>query len=95
MSYKLKKRKSMKYAKIKIPKLNGYPLASSSHGFVIDNVKIKNIIVMERKATCSLVSKKVNAKYKKIIKILTELLVSDDEFVKYSQIKNGTRLLLY
>jgi len=25
----------------------------------------------------------------------TGLLVSDDEFVKYSQIKNGTRLLLY
>lgn len=79
MSYKLKKKKSIKYAKTKIPKLNGYPLASSSHGFVINNVKIKNIMVMEKATICSLISKKVNAKYIKIIKVLTELLVSDDE----------------
>lgn len=77
MGYKIKCKK--KVGSGHLSNFDGYPMASGKHKFVIEGMAIKNILVMDKAFVSSLVSKKVMAKYEKLIKTLTELLVSDDE----------------
>ncbi len=57
----------------------GYPMVSKSHSVVIQGSPIKNILVMDSELIYVLVSKKVKVKYERLIKILTELLISGDD----------------
>jgi hypothetical protein len=59
--------------------LDGYRLPSRNKYFMIKGAKIKNITVTSTNLLQPIMSKKVNAEYAKLIKYLTELLVSDDD----------------
>ncbi len=72
--------------KFKKNKVDGYELInldgfimSSKKGFKINNQVIKNIKVVDKDIAHVLVHNKVFHNYEKLIAILTELLVSDDD----------------
>lgn len=57
----------------------GFPMASAKKTFIIQEEKIRNIIIINSKLVHPLISKKVTKEYKKLISILMELLTSDDD----------------
>lgn len=59
--------------------LDGFLMPSSRNGFNICNQKITYINVVDIELAKPIVRKFVSTKYKKLIKILTELLISDDD----------------
>lgn len=62
-----------------IKNINGYCMTSKGRGFTIYDSFITNIVVVNRKLGYGVVTKKVLDKYYKLIALLTELLVSDDD----------------
>ena len=79
MSYKIKKKQKTKNYQYRPNNLTGYPLSSKKHKFIIQNTEVKNILIMDKTIASKLVAKKVTAKYERLLKTLTELLVSDDD----------------
>lgn len=59
--------------------LDGFLMPSSRNGFNICNQKITYINVVDIEIAKPIVRKFVSTKYKKLIKTLTELLISDDD----------------
>lgn len=59
--------------------LDGFLMPSSRNGFNICDQKITHINVVDTELAKTLVRKFVSTKYKKLIKTLTELLISDDD----------------
>ncbi len=59
--------------------LDGFMMTSSRNGFNICDQKITNINVIDIELAKPIVRKFVSTKYKKLIKTLTELLISDDD----------------
>ena len=59
--------------------LDGFLMPSSRNGFDICNQKITYINVVDIELAKPIVRKFVSTKYKKLIKTLTELLISDDD----------------
>ena len=58
---------------------NGFVLGSRNKVFSIAGVAVKNIIIYTKHLACVLVSEKVMTKFQKLIIVLTELLVDDDD----------------
>lgn len=79
MNYKVNKKKTKKNSSLKRSDLKGYALATKNHKFIIEQTEIRNIIVLNPQMIEIVVSRKVRAKYQKLIPVLTELLVSDDD----------------
>ena len=78
--------------KVKIPKnkreklklkermeIKGFLMPSKQNKFKINNSNVSNIVVVNKKLARPLVTKKVSKKYKKLILLLTELLITDDD----------------
>lgn len=59
--------------------LDGFLMPSSRNGFNICDQKITNINVIDTELAKPIVRKFVSIKYKRLIKTLTELLISDDD----------------
>ena len=59
--------------------IDGFLMASQNKVFKINNCNIRRIRVVNRKLANPLVTKKVLRKYNRLISIITELLVDDDE----------------
>lgn len=59
--------------------LDGYTLQSKNKSFSIGGIKILNINIINKKMAYPFVSKVVKKKYNKLIDLLTELMVSDDD----------------
>lgn len=68
---KVKPKKSIK-------ELNGFTMTSKK-GFLIDDILVLNLKIMNKSLANRVVSKQVMKKYNKLISIVTELLVSDDD----------------
>ena len=62
-----------------IDEFNGFVMASRGRGFNINGEMIKNINVIEKKMARPIVTKKVLSKYEKLIALLTELVINDDD----------------
>lgn len=60
-------------------RINGFLMATKNKTFMICESEVKNIEIANKKLAHPLVIKKVEKKYKKLISLLTELLVSDDD----------------
>ena len=54
-------------------------MMNTKKSFSINGVSIGNLKIINKKLAYPLVSKKVNTKFKKLINLLTELIVSDDD----------------
>lgn len=65
--------------KSEIMNLKGFMMASKNKIFKINDCKIKDIKVYDKKLANPLVSKKVNKKFTKLINYLTDLLVDDND----------------
>lgn len=63
----------------KLAELDGFMMTSRKAGFKINNQVIKDVKVVAKDLASPLVSKKIINKYNKLIAILTELLISDDD----------------
>ena len=59
--------------------VNGFMMASSKKKFKIDDSSIDNIKVVNKRLANPLAAKKVEKKYNKLIVILTDLLIDDDD----------------
>ena len=59
--------------------VNGFMMASSGKKFKIEDSSIENIKVVNKSLANPLVSKKVEKKYNKLIVVLTDLLIDDDD----------------
>lgn len=59
--------------------LEGFVMASRGRGFNINGDIIRNVKVTKKKLAQVIVTKKVLTKYNKLIALLTELLISDDD----------------
>lgn len=59
--------------------LNGFLLPSRNNTFNVCDVVIKNIKVVNTELGRPVVSEYVGKKYRRLLKILTELLISDDD----------------
>lgn len=80
VSKKNKGKKGRKYLKTKeLIDLEGFLMPSKSKKFTIKGETITNIIVVDKNLAHPLLIKKVNQKYKRLIALLTELLISDDD----------------
>ena len=64
---------------VEINQLNGFVMASRGRGFNINGDLIRNVNVVNKKLAYGVVSKKALSKYYKLINLLTELLISDDD----------------
>ena len=73
------KYKVKKNIKLDILIINGFPLPTRSNKFTINGEKITNIIITNKKLAYPFVSKIVSKKYRKLIQILTELFISDED----------------
>jgi len=62
-----------------IKRINGFLMATKNKTFIIEEVKVKNISVVNKKLAHPLVIDKVEQRYNKLIRLLADLLVSDDE----------------
>ena len=62
-----------------LKRINGFLMATKNKVFIIEETKIKNISVVNKKMAHPLVISKVEKKYNKLIRLLADLLVSDDE----------------
>lgn len=58
---------------------NGFVLGSRNKVFLIAGMAVKNIIIYTKHLASVLVSEKVMTKFQKLIIVLTELLVDDDD----------------
>ena len=58
---------------------NGFVLGSRNKVFAIAGMAVKNIIIYTKHLASVLVSEKVMTKFQKLIIVLTELLVDDDD----------------
>ena len=58
---------------------NGFVLGSRNKVFSIAGMSVKNIIIYTKQLASALVSEKVITKFQKLVVLLTELLVDDDE----------------
>lgn len=77
---KKKIKKKWKYGDFEqLVNLKGFVLPTKSDGFNICGVRIKNIEVIDNELGRPLVSEYVSKKYRKLLKQLTELLISDDD----------------
>lgn len=72
------KRKGKVKPKKSLKELSGF-MMTSKKGFVVSSVLVKNLEIMNKKLANGVVTKQVLKKYNKLIPLLTELLVSDDE----------------
>ena len=59
--------------------LDGFLMGSRGRGFNIQGEVIRNINVTNKKLAHGVVCKKVFAKYDKLINLLTDILISDDD----------------
>ena len=59
--------------------LSGFIMSSRGKGFNISGQLIRKINVIEKKLACKIVTEKVLKKYYKLIDLLTDLLISDDD----------------
>ena len=76
---KINKIKKCKLDGNPITELDGFMMPSRKNGFKINNQVIKDVKVVNKKLASPLVSKKIINKYNRLIAILTELLISDDD----------------
>lgn len=74
-----KKNKYKLVAKEDLKTLTGFPMASKNKVFNIAGTKVTNISISNKKLSHPLAYKKVTKKYQKLIELLTELLISDDD----------------
>ena len=58
--------------------LDGF-MMTSKRGFVVNEVRVYNVEIMNKKLANGVVTKQVLKKYNKLIALLTELLISDDD----------------
>lgn len=72
--YKIKKN-----TKLDILIINGFLLPTRSNKFTINGEQITNIIITNKKLAYPFVSKIVSKKYRKLIQILTDLFISDED----------------
>ena len=63
----------------KLSNLISFPMGSSKKVFKIKGSEITNIDICNKKMAHPIVSKKVDKKYRALIKLLTELLIDDDD----------------
>ena len=61
-----------------LSELSGF-MMTSKKGFLVADVLVINLEIMNKKLANGVVSKQVLKKYNKLISLLTELLISDDE----------------
>ena len=59
--------------------IEGFSMSTRSKKFQVDGININNVLITNKKLAHPIVSRKVEAKYKKLLLILTELLITDDE----------------
>ena len=59
--------------------LDGFVMAPRGKGFSINGQLVKKINIIEKKLAMKIVTEKVLKKYYKLIEMLTELLISDDD----------------
>ncbi|MBE6157263.1 MAG: hypothetical protein E7160_00495 [Firmicutes bacterium] len=59
--------------------LEGYQMPSRSKKFQVDGISIENLILTNRGLARPIIVKKVETKYNKLLMLLTELLVTDDD----------------
>jgi len=79
MTYQVNKEKKIENSSYQLAIKNSYPLTSSNHHFLLEGDKIKNIMVVDQKMIERAVLKKVRLKYERLIKLLTNLLISEDD----------------
>ncbi len=60
-------------------KIYSFPMASSKKIFLIEEERIKNIVIINTKLAYPLVEKKVKREYMRLITLLMDLLTSDDD----------------
>ena len=77
--YKIIKNKKKRKLNSKIEIKDSFTLVSRSKNFTIGNDKITNIKITNKKFVHTIVKKKVDVKYNKLLIKLTELLIEDDE----------------
>ena len=59
--------------------IEGFPMASSKKVFMINGIGIKDITISSKKLAHPIVSRQVFKKYQKLVVLLTNLIVDDDE----------------
>ena len=72
------KRKGKVKPKKSLTELKGF-MMTSKKGFIVSEVLVKNLEIMNKRLANGVVTKQVMKKYNKLIPLLTELLISDDE----------------
>lgn len=72
------KRKGKVVSKQVFNEFSGFVMTSRK-GFLIGEVKVKDLEIMNKKLANGVVTKQVLKKYNRLISLLTELLISDDE----------------
>ena len=72
------KRKGKVVSKQVFNEFSGFVMTSRK-GFLIGNIKVKDLEIMNKKLANGVVTKQVLKKYNRLISLLTELLISDDE----------------
>lgn len=72
-------KKISKTKQVRVNPLEGFLMPSRRKSFQIQGEEITNICVINPYLAHPLVIKKVNQRYRKLLAILTELLVSDDD----------------
>lgn len=72
------KKKGKVKPKKSIKELSGF-MMTSKKGFTVCEVLIKNLEIMNKNLANGVVTKQVLKKYNKLIPLLTELLISDDD----------------
>ena len=76
---KKKRRKKFYVDGCFINNLEGFLMGSKNKIFTIGGVSVSNIKIVDRLLVRPLVSKKVSSKFNKLISLLTDLIVSDDD----------------
>lgn len=72
------KRKGKVKPKKSLKELSGF-MMTSKKGFTVCEVLVRNLEIMNKKLANGVVTKQVLKKYNKLVPLLTELLISDDE----------------
>lgn len=72
------KRKGKVKPKKSLTELKGF-MMTSKKGFMISDVLVRNLEIMNKRLANGVVSRQVMKKYNKLIPLLTDLLISDDE----------------
>ena len=73
------KKKKFKVEEFNFCDIQGFLMGSVNRTFKIDGANIRKIEVVDKKLAYPLVKKKVDKSYDKLILLLTELLVDDDD----------------